>query len=128
MSDFKWRKTTDYPYSRAISYAPVVFRSRRFYVFGGHPAVSTIASFHEKYQTWSKSGELNVKRYGHGVVAINDYFMVVGGYGYKSTEKCKIFGGHLSCSKLDQKLENFAVYPELFIIDPDRCTPSIISK
>ena len=47
---------------------------------------STIARLDEKTQEWTKLGDLNTGRSGHGVIFDGQHFLVVGGEGNGSFE------------------------------------------
>ena len=82
--------------------------------------LSTIARFDPIENSWTKLGNLKVPRRGHGVIQVDNEFVVLGGirYGHKDepTESCKLNGQSITCSTREPKLYNFAYYPELMLI------------
>ena len=81
---------------------------------------STIARFDPIENTWTKLGNLNVAREGHGVIQVNNEFIVVGGSQSSGedepTESCKLNGQSMICTTREPKLSRFSFYPELMLI------------
>ena len=81
---------------------------------------STIARFDPIEDSWTKLGNLKVARRGHGVVQVDNDFIVVGGNqdGDKdeATESCKLNEQFMICTTRYPKLIDFGFYPELLII------------
>ena len=66
-------------------------------------------------------GNLQIAREGHGVIQVDNEFIVVGGSrkGGKDepTESCKLDGQSMICTAREPKLSNgFSNYPELMLI------------
>ena len=65
-------------------------------------------------------GNLNEARYGHGVIQVDNEFIVVGGSRDgdedEPTESCKLNGKTMKCTEREPQLSNFAWYPELMLI------------
>ena len=78
---------------------------------------STIARFDPIENSWTKLGNLKVSRRGHGVIQVDNEFIVVGGNqdGDKNeaTESCKLNGQSMICTTRYPKLTDFGFYPEL---------------
>ena len=82
---------------------------------------STIARFDPIQNSWTKMGNLEVARRGHGVIQVENEFIVVGGVpggdGYNVlTESCKLNGQSMTCTTREPSLERFTYYPELMLI------------
>ena len=81
---------------------------------------STIARFDpfEKKldKEWKKLGDLNVAREGHGVIQVDNEFIVVGGTSIKVTESCKLNGESITCTTRTPTLWSFQFYPELILL------------
>ena len=84
---------------------------------------STIARFDPIENSWTKLGNLNVARRGHGVIQANNEFIVVGGSrdgngydGGEPTESCELNGESMTCTTREPQLWNFELYPELMLI------------
>ena len=57
-------------------------------------------------------------RSGHGVIQVDNQFIVVGGnraYGDEPTESCKFNKESIICTTREPQLSNFAYYPELML-------------
>ena len=61
-------------------------------------------------------------RRGHGVIQVDNEFIVVGGsrdkYGIEDvpTESCKLNGKSMTCTTREPQLSSFTGYPELMLI------------
>ena len=59
-------------------------------------------------------------RHAHGVIQVENEFIVVGGYREGSedepTESCKLDGQAMTCTTREPQLKNFGFYPELMLI------------
>ena len=81
---------------------------------------STIARFDPVANSWTKLGNLKVYRYGHGVIQVDNEFIVVGGSRYgkedEPTESCKLNGESMTCTTREPQLSDFAWFPELMLI------------
>ena len=76
---------------------------------------STIVRFDPVGNSWKKLGNLKVARHGHGVIQVDNEFIVVGG-GTKPTESCKLIGQWMSCTTREPQLSQFAYFPDLMLI------------
>ena len=78
---------------------------------------STIARFDPIENIWTKLGDLNVAREGHGVIQVNNEFIVVGGSRRnrkdEPTESCKLKQQTMICTIREPQLSKFSFYPEL---------------
>ena len=99
---------------------------KRFIILGGrswnrirHDTLkqSTVARFDPIENIWTKLGDLKTARSEHGVIQVDNEFIVVGGSGKNPTESCKLNGQLVTCTKREpRELLNFAYYPELMLI------------
>ena len=98
-----------------------------FYIFGGdsgpdtYTPSNTIAEFSTVTKEWTKLGELNQARYGHGVFIQQGDFIVVGGSGTFRTERCTLNEGTIRCTLIDPKLNGYYYYPEMMSVEPNFC-------
>ena len=80
---------------------------------------STIARFDPIENSWTKLGNLNMTRSGHGVIQVNNEFIVVGGVdgfaGSELTESCKL-NRTMICTKREPELSKLRYYPELTLV------------
>ena len=96
-----------------------------FYIFGGEDEQETlnaIASFDTVTKKWKKLGELKHGRYAHGVIIQAGEFVVVGGTGSISTERCILNGESIKCTTVDPELENYNFYPEMMSVPENYCS------
>ena len=112
--------------NKYISFAPIVYVDGYFYVIGGYiddkQYDKTIARLDASSMTWSKSGDLVNGRRGHNAIYDGSSLIVVGGdTGLLQTEKCVISNGQVSCTSQNPTLENYTLYPELFLVPVDYC-------
>ena len=81
---------------------------------------STIARFDPIENSWTKLGNLKVPRSGHGVIQVDNEFIVVGGNRKgdedEPTESCKLNGESMTCTTREPQLYQFTGYPELMLI------------
>ena len=83
---------------------------------------STIARFDPTQNDWKKLGNLRVARDRHGVIQVENEFIVIGGhrddYARENvpTESCKLNQQSITCTTREPTLLNFAYYPELMLI------------
>ena len=81
---------------------------------------STIARFDPIENSWTKLGNLNVARSGHGVIQVYNKFIVVGGLdgiaGSEPTESCKLNRQSMICTRREPQLSLFIYYPELMLV------------
>ena len=109
---------------RSIGGAPIVFIGDSFYVICGRVDESrskTIGRFDATRKVWSKSGELISGRTSHNAIYDGSSLIVVGGYGLYETERCEISNDQTTCSAQTPELNNYAFYPELFLVLVNFC-------
>ena len=71
---------------------------------------------------WSKAGELNNGRFGHGAIFVDGFLMVIGGDDNYSTEKCEIKNEAITCESQNPSLSWYSLYPELFLVPSSYCS------
>ena len=83
----------------------------------------TIARFDPIQNSWTKLGSLDVGRSGHGVIQVDNEFIVVGGrasgltnHNNVPTELCKLTGQSMTCTSREPELSMFTKYPELMLL------------
>ena len=98
-------------------YAVVVHDSSHYY-FGGYSDGDTnsILRLQSGSWTWTNAGQLNSVRRGHGVIVVNDTFMVVGGGGDYKNEACVLNNNQFNCTELSSSLNNYGFDPILFSV------------
>ena len=78
---------------------------------------STIARFDPIQNSWTKLGDLNVARDGHGVIQVDNEILVIGGSrdsdDDEPTESCKLDGESMSCTTREPQLASFYYYAEI---------------
>ena len=98
---WQWETRAPYPYETRIYWARTLHYNREFYVFGGQPSLSRIASYSPATDIWTSRGNLLTPRYRAGVIWADGAFLVVGGYmsssAKKSSEKCRFNGPEILC-------------------------------
>ena len=100
-----------------------VVKSNNFFSIpkkSGWSSQSTIARFDPIENSWAKLGNLKVARTGHGVIQVDNEFIVVGGATHlgKSimpTESCKLNGQSMKCTTREPQLSNMGFYPVLML-------------
>lgn len=96
---------------------------QKAYIFGGldgYHYIDQIVTFDGS--KWSKVGTLQNARYAHDVTFLNQVFLVVGGAGSLPSEVCSLDqNGQMSCLPKGPFMDNFAWYPESFIVEENYC-------
>ena len=74
----------------------------------------------------TKAGNLLSARIGHGAIFDGSTILVVGGKAAKGdgpfpTEKCNIVDKVMTCVQQSPELQEFAYYPELFLVPINYC-------
>ena len=82
-----------------------------------------IVRFDPIKNTWRQLGKLLTSRQGHGVIQVDDDFIVVNGHswtysfsGKTSNELCKLKGKSMICTAIEPRMYDFKYYPELMLI------------
>ena len=109
-----------------IAFAPIVYHSNAFYVFGGlidnHVNSNIIGRLDASSLTWTKAGELNYARNGHGAIYNGERIIVAGGEVSYKTESCSVNeNGVVNCIEQAPILDYYADYPEMYLIDDAFC-------
>ena len=71
-------------------------------------------------------GQLNHKRRAHNAINCGEMFIVVGGFGTQTSEKCVLTGNNITCTDQTPELQNFALWPELLEVGIDFCNTNKI--
>ena len=133
LTSSKWQAKKDYPFAPDICSYSILTVEKKFILFGGHSKFSkdlsggyqsTIARFDPMENSWTRLGDLNVAREAHGVIQVENEFIVVGGTrkwrpngdDYEPTESCKLKRESMICKTREPKLSRFTHYPELMLI------------
>ena len=98
-------------------------------MIGGYTGSSSYSQTIAKLDTftyeWSKAGDLIQGRRGHNVIFDGSDIIVVGGDAGKNVtpknEKCTITGDKVTCVEQDPALKDYALYPELFLVEDGFC-------
>ena len=79
--------------------------------------MSTIARFDPIQDSWTVLTYLKRPRFGHGVIQVDNEFIVVGGRGKSVlTESCKLNGKLMTCTTREPEIDSFTEYAELMLI------------
>ena len=102
-----------------------VFINGNFFIIGGffisgEPS-NTIARLDSATWSWSRAGQLNTARGGHGAIWVNSKLVVVGGWNTKQTEFCVWGNEEFTCTSKESTLtlKNYSYYPLLFAVTDD---------
>ena len=121
-----WSVIEDAPVNKRLSYYAVVFDTENFYYFGGYDSsgvnsgvISSILRLSAASWTWSNVGNLNSARDGHGVILVENTFMVIGGSSTKPNEACQLNNGQFTCESKTSSLNDYYFYPLLFLVSDD---------
>ena len=95
-------------------------------MFGGlidnHVNSNIIGRLDASTLTWTKAGELNYARNGHGAIYNGERIIVAGGVGNYKTESCSVDeNGVVNCIEQAPTLSNYAYYPEMYLVDDAFC-------
>ena len=98
----------------------MAFFNNSFLMFGGYNGgnLNGIAKFDMKNLSWSKIGHLYQARHAHSVIGIGDQFLILGGIGTNTAEKCRFWRGNMTCSPQQPNLSNYRYSVGLFLV-PD---------
>ena len=117
--DGRWSDIPNAPVPKLNHYA-AIFDAGNFYYFGGRDS-NSILRLNAASWTWSNVGSLNQSnRQNHGVILIENTFMVLGGRGQDSfaNEACHMNNDQFTCEEQTSVLEKYA-FPLLFYVSPD---------
>ena len=96
----------------------MIFDAGNFYYFGGVGATTSILRLNAATWTWSNVGSLNSPRLAHGVILVENTFMVIGGGdGTKANEACILNDGGFTCEEKSSSLTQYQHSPLLFVVD-----------
>ena len=82
LEEGKWSETHEAPVDTLFIGYAVIFHAGNFYYFGGwfdRSLEKWILRLNAATWKWSKVGYLNSARHGHGVILVENTFMVIGG-------------------------------------------------
>ena len=124
-----WESKNDYPFHEGIEAFEIVPFASNFLVFGGlyqdeeavpagYYATSVIALFNTDLNEWIKKGNLQHKRHGFGVIAIDNKYLIMGGHGNMRTETCEVTGEAIECESR-QPTVNFWYYPAMMVVSEE---------
>ena len=122
-STSSWKNQTSYEFYEAIMGFKLLAYSDFFILFGGmtdEEPTDVIAKFDPNSNKWSKMGNLQTRRFGLGVIEINEKFLVMGGTGEPDqmlSEECEIKNEIINCTT--RKLTMQVIYPEMMMVLPD---------
>ena len=123
----KWNHIAEAPVGKDFYDYAVLYAAGDFYYFGGNADNNfrSILCLNSTTWTWSTIGHLNKAREGHGVILIEQTFMIIGGEGNYTTEACLLKNGNFTCEETDSTLTNYYRTPLLFPVNDkytDNCT------
>ena len=89
------------------------------YYFGGDSGddLNSILRLSGTSWTWSKVGQLNSPREGHGVISVGNIFTVVGGMGTQNNEACVLENEQVTCTELSSSLTDYFYWPSLYLVN-----------
>ena len=94
-------------------------------MFGGYVDYAyskTIGRLDASTLTWTKAGELNYARSGHGAIYNGERIIVAGGGGKYKTESCSVNeNGVVNCIEQAPILDYYYDYPEMYMVDDAFC-------
>ena len=116
-----WSVIEDAPVDWKLYYYAVTFDADNFYYFGGrdNSDLSSILRLSAASWNWSNVGNLNSARRSHGVILVENTFMVIGGLGTQANEACLLNNGQFTCQEKTSSLNRYASYPLLFLVNDD---------
>ena len=106
-----------------ISAYAVTFYAGHHYYFGGSSGsqiIKSIFALEEKTWTWSKLGKMKSRRFGHGVILVEEKFVVIGGFEEMKNEACVLKKGEFSCKEFTTSLNDYAFWPILYLLDENQ--------
>ena len=130
-STSSWKAKASYSFHEAIWDFEIVAFSDSFILFGGMfddkpddeqfglTETGIVAKFHPDSNKWKKIGNLQHSRHGLGVIKDDTKYLVMGGYGYKSTETCELKNETMGCTSREPTLNQFRYYPAMMLVASD---------
>ena len=127
-----WTPRGEYPYASGgtVNRGTIVYAEYSFYHIAGkskNKDQTVIGRLNESDWRWNNAGDLINARYGHNAIYVpSEGIMVIGGSVKGQpiplkTEICTILGENLFCREQNPALENYLMYPELFIVPDNFC-------
>ena len=116
-----WSEIEDAPVSTRLYGYAVTFDADNFYYFGGYDRsdLSSILRLSAASWTWSNVGNLSSARNAHGVILVENTFMVIGGLSTKPNEACQLNNGQFTCEAKTSSLNYYYYYPLPFLVSDD---------
>ena len=99
-----------------------VFINGNFFIVGGiadEGFSDTITRLDAATWSWSRAGQLNYVRQGHGAIRVNSKLVVVGGSSFKQTEFCDLVNEDFTCFSQESTFKSYDFYPLLFAVADD---------
>ena len=125
-STSSWETKASYPFHETINSFEIIAHSDSFILFGGFHVdeqistdfheTGTIAQFNPGSNEWTKLGELQTGRHGFGVIEVDTKYLVMGGFGEKSTEICELKNETIECTSREPTLNQFRYYPAMMMV------------
>ena len=116
----QWIQGPDYPFENRIQMSPILNFNNTFIMFAKG---AIIAAFDIETHEWSQIGStLNKSRYYFNAIELpNQEFLVFGGAGSYSTEKCSWQGDLLECEAQEPTVKDYLSWPEMFYVTDNYC-------
>ena len=117
-----WNIIGDAPVTIKLSSYAVIFNAGNFYYFGGYDEadLNSILRLNAARWKWAFVGKLKSARNGHGVILIDDTFMIIGGQGNFSNEACFLeFNGKFTCEEKVSSLDDYYFTPLMVLVNDD---------
>ena len=111
-----WSDLQEAPVHLSFRSYAAIFYGGNFYYFGGYDLTSILRLSAASW-TWSIVGQLNASRNGHGVILVDNKFMVIGGSDIRPTEACLLRNGRFNCEEKRSSLLKDFNTPILFLVD-----------
>ena len=101
-----------------------------YILFGGFKGSSgldgsvstTVARLDENNTSWRKLGDIKNAREGHSAIYDGQVFLIIGGKGTETTEKCSISESSIDCMDQSPILKDYESHPSLFLVPGDFCS------
>ena len=118
-ADSVWTPIDAYPFKGKPHLAAVTYAMGDFYVIGRNIAILD-ATTHK----WRLAGQLRNPRSSHGVIAISDSLLVIGGARASKTERCWRDDENetaMKCVELKTAPDGKMIRPTLVLVPSDYC-------